>query len=110
MSSVTGSSARAMAAAFGLASVITTFRPRRCAMSTAGTCRRPPQTIRIASSGIATEIFCPLGVNLGNRAHVEPDVQDLTVHAGDDGMLAEGQNGGVAILHHDHVVDGFEIA
>src|SRR6476620_10999861 len=110
MSSVTGSSARAIAAARGLASVITTLRPKPCAISTAGTCSSPPQTIRIASSGIATEIFGPLRIDFWNRAHVEPHVQDLAVDAGDDRMLAERQDGRVPVPDHDHIVDTLKIA
>src|SRR5437763_5372940 len=63
-----------------------------------------------ASLRIATEIFGPFRVQLRDRAHVEPDVQNLAVDARDDRMLAERQNRRIAILHHDYVVDLVEIA
>src|SRR5438105_188324 len=103
MSSLTGSSASAIAAASGFASVITTFRPSPCAMSTAGTCSRPPHTIRMAFSGIAAQIFRPLRIHLRDRTHVEPDVEHRAVDAGNDRMLAKRKDRRVPVLHDNHI-------
>src|SRR5712691_1569507 len=109
MSRATGSSASRMAGASSRRSVMTTASPIPWAIGTAGSCRRPPPTMRTAS-GVAANILSPLRVDLRDRTHVEPHVQDLAVHAGHDGVVAEGQDQGVAIPDHDHVVDRLQRA